>query len=59
LWDLPEDILKTKQQYFNDMKEAQVKQAEAQVEVAQVQQEAQAEAQAEAEQDQMINQQLG
>jgi len=58
LWDLPEDILKSKQQYFNDMKEAQVKQAEAQVEVAQVQQEAQAEAQAEAEQDQMISQQL-
>ena len=59
LWDLPEDILKSKQQYFNDMKEAQVKQAEAQVEVAQIQQEAQAEAQAEAEQDQMIAQQLG
>lgn len=58
LWDLPEDILKTKQQFFNDMKEAQVKQAEAQVEVAQIQQEAQAEAQANAEQDQMIGQEL-
>ena len=58
LWDLPEDILKTKQQFFNDMKEAQVKQAEVQVEVAQVQQDAQNEAQAEAQQDQMINQEL-
>lgn len=58
LWDLPEDILKTKQQFFNDMKEAQVKQAEAQVEVAQIQQEAQAEAQAEAQQEQMIGQEL-
>ena len=58
LWDLPEDILKSKQQFFNDMKEAQVKQAEAQVEVAQIQQDAQAEAQAEAEQNQIIGQQL-
>ena len=58
LWDLPEDILKTKQQFFHDMKEAQLRQAETEAEVAQVQQEAQQEIQANAEQDQAMAQQL-
>ena len=55
---MPDDILKTKQQFFSDMKEAQLKQAETEVEVAMVQQDAQQELQAEAQQNENINQQL-
>ena len=58
IWDLPENILKSKQEYYNDMKEAQVKQAEAQVEAQQAQQDAQAEIEAEAQQEQSIMDQL-
>lgn len=58
LWDLPENIIKSKQEFYNDMKEIQLKQAEAQVEAAQIQQDVQQEAQAEQEQNNIIGQEL-
>ncbi|MBR6908337.1 hypothetical protein IKN40_07865 [bacterium] len=58
LRDLPYSIIKSKEQYFDDMKEAQVKQAEVQVEIAEMQQDIQNEAQEQAAYDQQIAQDL-
>lgn len=58
LWDLPEWVLKWKNEYYNDVKDAQIKQAEIQTEVAVVQQEWQQAAQEQIAQDQQIKQQF-
>lgn len=56
IWWLPTDILKSKEEYYDDIKEAQIKQVETQAEIQQVQVDMQTEAEAKAQQDQMLTQ---
>lgn len=58
LWDLPEWVVKSKWDFYNDMKDSQIKQAEIQNEVAVVQQEWQQAAQEQMAQDQQIQENL-